>query len=389
MQLNNKYEKIIENSSVGVIFFLPFLMPVAVVCLLLGVVFLFIRERDKVLNLEPKIFKTAIFGIFFATLLSAIFSIDKLISIGGLIGLILCLSVCILLYYNISISKILKALVLSGIIVTTFGIIQYFTHFNLKLKTSLFSITFATEYGISSTFGNPNKFAQYLIMTLPIGIAFVFQSILEKLKWRIFGIVFVVFSIICLYLTKSLTAWIAFLIMLLIFIIILNWKIGIPITALLIAVVLTNTQKIDLIMSKTSSPGSIQLRLDTWREVVIPAFKSHPLTGCGIATYPKIAKNYKGNYRITKGHAHSLYLNLLCETGIIGLTAFIFMIIIFLWISFTHIRNSPLIYGTTLSIIGCMVLGTSSAIIEFLPMALLLWSIIGIGVTITKNSSKI
>ena len=73
-----------------------------------------------------------------------------------------------------------------------------------------------------------------------------------------------------------------------------------------------------------------------------------------------------------------MYIQLLSETGLLGLFAFLFVMGIFL--HHTLVNKSALSYGSALSIIGVLLAGVTGTILEFLPLALLFWTIIGIGV---------
>jgi O-antigen ligase len=379
--MSKGFDEVTEKGILAFIFFLPIFSPLSVLGALVALIFFFIRWREK-LNFRPILFWVTMFVLLFFTFLSAAFSIQKNVSFGRFPFYILSFLLCFMMAKSsISPNKILKVFIMSGIIVTAFGIIQYLTGFNLKIKTDLFSMTFATKKGITSTLSHPNRFAQYLVLGLPL--ATVSFSILKELKWKIGALCFILFSFVCLLLTKSFAGICAVLILILLAVFIKNWKIGVVLALLLSLIYITNEERLGKFVQRFTSLSSMETRFSTWK-VTFSAVKRHPLTGCGLSTFQKIAREYKGDEKIMHGHAHSMYVQLLCETGILGFSVFVFLMIAFLRYSFQ--RGSPISYGCAFSIIGTLLAGLTGTILEFLPLAMLFWTIIGIG--IGENNDK-
>lgn len=67
-------------------------------------------------------------------------------------------------------------------------------------------------------------------------------------------------------------------------------------------------------------------RLNLWRGAIL-IFKDNPINGIGLNNFSEIIGNnpYHKNPMGSKAHAHNNYLQLLAETGIIGLMAFLFL----------------------------------------------------------------
>lgn len=72
-------------------------------------------------------------------------------------------------------------------------------------------------------------------------------------------------------------------------------------------------------------------------------FNAHPFTGIGIgnfdARYSQFIAN--PNFIIAEGHAHNYYINAAAETGIVGLIAYLWLILTGLWISFRAVLRAP------------------------------------------------
>jgi O-antigen ligase len=78
------------------------------------------------------------------------------------------------------------------------------------------------------------------------------------------------------------------------------------------------------ILEPDRNPG-VGMRLSAWRDAV-RLFRSRPIAGTGLGTYDEVTYRLEGTtaepfFRQQGWHAHNVYLHLLAETGILGLTA--------------------------------------------------------------------
>jgi O-antigen ligase len=88
----------------------------------------------------------------------------------------------------------------------------------------------------------------------------------------------------------------------------------------------------------TEANFSILERLAHWQAAAAMA-EAHPWLGVGLGNYSAAYPAYQLlNWPNALGHAHMIYLNVVAETGVIGLMAYLF-----LWI---------VIFGSTLHVIG-------------------------------------
>jgi O-antigen ligase len=72
------------------------------------------------------------------------------------------------------------------------------------------------------------------------------------------------------------------------------------------------------------NPG-VGIRVSAWRDA-LRIFRAHPATGTGIGTFDEFTYRLPDTtadpqFRLNGWHAHNVYLHLLAETGVIGLTA--------------------------------------------------------------------
>ncbi len=368
-------DRIIEKAILIFIFFLPICSPISVIAVIFAIISFLILHKKKP-ELPPSVFWISMSILLFFTFLSALFSIDRRISFSRFPFYLASFLLCFILSRRVASREgILKAFILSGLVVTCFGIIQHITNFNMKISTDFFSMTFSTKGGISSTFSNPNRFAQYLVLLLPL--VFVSLSILKGTKWKMTSVFLLFTSFGCLCLSKSFAGIGAVSILILLTIFLKNWRIGILVLILSVVIIGLNRRGVEDFSNRFTNTSSMEIRLSTWK-VALSGFKKNPVTGSGLSTFQKVAAQYEGDEKIMHGHAHSMYIQLLSETGLLGLFAFLFVMGIFL--HHTLVNKSALSYGSALSIIGVLLAGVTGTILEFLPLALLFWTIIGIGV---------
>ena len=78
-------------------------------------------------------------------------------------------------------------------------------------------------------------------------------------------------------------------------------------------------------------------RIVLWKEA-IAIIKDHPFLGCGLNTYSIVAPKYK----IAEGggiYPHNSYLQMAAETGLLGLGAFLWIIIILFRTSLSNLKK--------------------------------------------------
>ncbi|HML21261.1 MAG TPA: O-antigen ligase family protein [Aggregatilinea sp.] len=94
-------------------------------------------------------------------------------------------------------------------------------------------------------------------------------------------------------------------------------------------------------------------RLAHWQAALNMA-QAHPWLGVGLGSYEAAYNDYRvPSWPRPLGHAHNDYLNLLAETGIVGLTTYLFgwVLIVFWTIRALH-QNDPVLRGLVLGLLG-------------------------------------
>ena len=129
-------------------------------------------------------------------------------------------------------------------------------------------------------------------------------------------------------------------------------------------------------------------RMDVWKGTLKMA-KEHPIIGSGINTFFREYPKYRIDQREGSGHAHNCYLQILAETGILGLMAFLYLLASFFTSVMAFIlknRNNFDFYtGAVLGLLagasGFLMQSFVDTDLYSLPLAVLFWSSVGFAVS--------
>ncbi len=230
------------------------------------------------------------------------------------------------------VSGMLNTALFSGFIVAVIGILQFF-QLDLVFKVSNFTGR------ISSTLGNANFLAGYLILLIPVSMALFFIS--GKLLFKIFHALNTVVLLAALFFTQTLNAWIGLVIGALIFIILFiiyipKYRKVVIISAVILLSVaggLVFSFKPEEALGKLTKFGKFETfaergRWIMWRSAE-EMIKEKPLTGFGAGTYrlhfteveARLLKTpeFEGYSHIITKDAHNDYLQIGAELGLPGL----------------------------------------------------------------------
>ncbi|RLE07824.1 hypothetical protein DRJ00_07430 [Candidatus Aerophobetes bacterium] len=391
MEKERKIDGIIEKSIMIFVFFLPFFSPAAYVGLIVALIFWLRKVGFKgLLDVEPKNFGYALLGLTFAVLLSVIFSVDRLFSLGCFGLYIFYPLICLLMANSagnsIRTEKVLKAIILSGIVVTGFGVFQLLTKFKFELHTHFIDISLSRQGDIASTWGNPNRFAKYLDIVLPL--SFVYFLTQENTRERLLSAILIGLGLICLPFTKCLGGIAAILAGLIVFLTVKNWKLCLVLLIVLSIFVLFKFNWLIGLVNRYASMGP---RIYAWRNVIPSIIKDHPITGSGLGTYVKVSYKYYSGPQAAHTHAHSIYFNYLAEIGILGFGAFLLLIVIFFrrciifFRKYSFFAAKGVVGGCFLSIFSAMVHGTVETFVDHFQLGLLFWLVIGLGIGVMRE----
>lgn len=338
---------------------------------------------------------------------STLFSQDKYTSIfgyptrlnGGLISQFAYFVIFLAGLVNISTQKaktLLVAIVFAAVAVSVWGIPSHFgadpSCFVLtgKLTSSCWQKEFDPTLRIFSTLGQPNWLASYLVLILPVSLAFslfyrqnkakliflaasatiLFAIILTNSRAGLLGLLASLAVFATLLGIKTIKANIKFIIALGAVFVIISALFGTNLASRIKDLVSSQkqatskpTRTATLTQSSLTSGGteSGQIRLVVWRGA-IDIFKSSPLLGTGpetfVSSYYKfrpLAHNQTTEWQFFYNKAHNEFLNYAANTGILGLLSYIAFLTITL-ITIFKLKNITIVQKSVIAgIIGYLI----------------------------------
>ena len=267
------------------------------------------------------------------------------------------------------------------------GIMQIFTgSMDVSwLDTEMFS---DIRVRITSTFDNPNVYATYLLLALPFVPAMFLRKEPQAKKLPL-TVCLILFAV-CLVETWSRGAWLGALVALVLFFLIYSRR-SLPYLLLGGALLPVSTLLLpDSIISRFASIGSASdsssiYRISAWRGVG-RMLGENWLGGIGVGeaafstVYP--AFSYAGIEGIC--HTHNLYLQILSETGVVGLAVFVIVIVLFVQNCFEYIykmRNQGetlVVNAGLVAVVASLIMGLTDHIWYNYRVFLMFWMIIGL-----------
>ncbi len=141
------------------------------------------------------------------------------------------------------------------------------------------------------------------------------------------------------------------------------------------------------VLSRFSGAG----RVGFWGETY-HVFVAAPLFGTGLNTYSKAAERY--NQQWTGYYAHNCYLQMLAETGVVGLGSFLWVVFVLIQTSLATLRKSPLSFysavltGLLAGWVGFLVHSSLDTNFYSTKLADLMWIIMGLMVAVSLLMQK-
>lgn len=238
-----------------------------------------------------------------------------------------------------------------------------------------------------SAFGNPNNFAEIIVLLLPFCAAAFFNA--KGWFKKLFFLATAVPPFIALFLTLSRSSWIGFAVAAIVFTFFKEKRL-IPVLILLgILVFPFLPQSVYRRILSIANPEdtSMLTRLNIYKSV-LPILKEYWFTGLGLGNEPlvKVMRNY---FMFTKGgtilpHSHNLYLQIWFETGIAGILSFLALIgSVFkktmkaIYGSGDRHMKNVLIAGIS-SLSGILVTGLAEYVWFYARVQLFFWGVVGL-----------
>ncbi len=379
--------KIAERSGLLSILLIPISLPIAITALLFSLV-LFLKEKKRsFFMLNNKLLSIIILSVIFSVFLSAVFSINKSKSALSFFVFILYFFV-LFLVKELNKEKVIKALIAGSLIVCLFAVSQIIFNFIPNIKLEILGKIPLSIGGMAIGLQKTNSLPRFFVMVFPLTIVFLKYE--KNTYWRRLGVCFLIIATIVLIPTKPFGAILAFLILFLIFLFLKDWRFGLGFVLLILTPVFIKPDILGELMESTTSYSNIAVRINTWTNFVLPTvLEKNFFTGFGIGCYTQAAKTFTMTMNVMKNHPHSLYFYILAETGILGFISIFSLIFTTLFLSFKNREKNYLYTGIFFAILGFLLEGLITSYLEYIPIGMVAFSVLGLAIQKNKNSEGI
>ncbi|MFA6525243.1 MAG: O-antigen ligase family protein [Patescibacteria group bacterium] len=234
----------------------------------------------------------------------------------------------ILLTKTSYIKRLIYFIVTGSAVVSVVGILE-------QMGYRIFKYT-VLDNGVASTLGHPSFLGGYLVMTIPLTVAIIFFATSKIKKWV--AIILLMLQITVLYFTYTRGAWIALIATaifaaIIILIKLKKKKILYSLIAVMIIVggFLVGTGLLQRVTDYQSGSGALRV---LWAEQAYQAIKESPWLGYGLETQKDVLIRYYsplqgvyGYYNDFADRVHNEFLDSALTTGLIGLAAYLSILI--------------------------------------------------------------
>ncbi|MBQ8758719.1 MAG: O-antigen ligase family protein, partial [Clostridia bacterium] len=187
---------------------------------------------------------------------------------------------------------------------------------------------------VFSTLGNPNNFAEYLVLFMPFAFAFALNR--KKEQGRAYYLAGMCLPLLAILLTYSRSGWIALAIAVAIFVALYDKRL---IPVFIVVGILAIPFIPQNILNRILTIGNLEdtsssYRVDIWTGC-LDMLKDYWFTGVGLGTggFAEIYPAYGVGESYVAPHSHMHFMEMLCELGILGFASYICM-------TFTLIKRS-------------------------------------------------
>lgn len=294
--------------------FLPYIL--AGIVLVLLAIYVVLNKHTRNLMLSYKDSKIMILFLFIILIIPCLFRDGIGITIGVSVGVGMLLAVILGLFLGRVMTPVLYEKILT--LICILSLISTSCAISEKFVISVFDESYSINR-ISAMFFHPNYFGTIIATVIIICAYKVLTN--QGRKWFYYMIAFM--NVISLYLCESMFAWIEIFVGVAVLLMILKkhrllaiWFLALVVGAFTIFVL-----NIDFIPRLSDAEVTTKLRLKIW-EFAVGQIKLSPFIGYGLMSYAY--KSYCSGQIIS--HAHSLYLDVFMNFGMIGTFVFVWFL---------------------------------------------------------------
>ena len=284
-----------------------------------------------------------------------------------------------------------RMLVFAGVAVSMYGVYQYFFYApdntNGWIDSDMFSSISKRVY---STLENPNVLAEYLLLVIPFSYALTLTG--KSWRQKLVFLACTAILLVCMLLTISRGGWVGLIIATALFLILLDSRlilVGIVgLVALYFVLPDVFVERLNSIGNMTDS--STSYRVSIWLGT-LSMLHDYWLSGIGpgTAAFNMVYPAYSFN-TITAPHSHNLFLQIVCDCGIVG-------ILVFLGIILSYFRSvgralfaekdrktRQYLIAAISAVSGFLVQSMTDYSFYNYRVMLMFWIVLGLGVALTR-----
>lgn len=283
--------------------------------------------------------------------------------------------------------NLLKVFAVSAAFVCIYGIAQYVFGWNVNQAWMDEEMFEDIKMRIYSTLENPNVLGEYILLTLPVCISLMWTA-KKALPRIIYGGISLILAL-ALILTFSRGCWLGIMASAAIFITFVAGKLwGLALIALPVVPFVLPESIINRFTSiGDMSDSSTSYRVYIWMGTLL-MLKDFWISGIGPGTeaFTQVYPFYSYN-GIVAPHPHNLFLQIITESGIIGLAAFLLLLFLFfknLVVSFQYFgkgnKFSVVIVGLASAVVGFLLQGMFDNCFYNYRVFMIFWAVLAIGI---------
>ena len=312
--------------------------------------------------------------------LAGLFVINGLVSVGGAESLQVALLYAVFLSAYFLVVNLFRSrawlrkawltLLFSGSLSCAFGITEIFTG---DVNASWVDMkSFSQTVRITGGFENPNVYAEYLLILVLLSFLYLLEQ--KTGKEKIFGLFTLAVLLFCLVNTWSRGAWLGLAVALIVYFLIVDkrspvYLVGVALSAPIVTLLIPKSILARVLSIGNLSDSSVSYRFSVWKGVL--RMLSETLwcgVGTGHSAFSSLYSAFAYGGSVGIRHAHSLYLQIVVEFGIIGFLIVAAVLFIFVQMCFQHFvdarndENKRLPAACVSSVVGLLIMGVTDHI---------------------------
>lgn len=283
--------------------------------------------------------------------------------------------------------NLLKLFAVSALFVCLYGIAQYIFGWNVKQAWMDEEMFEDIKMRIYSTLENPNVLGEYILLTLPVCISLMWTA-KKALPRIVYGGMSLILAL-ALILTFSRGCWLGIMAAAAVFITFAAGKLwGLALIALPLVPFILPESIINRFTSiGDMSDSSTSYRVYIWMGTLL-MLKDFWISGIGLGTeaFTQVYPFYSYN-GIVAPHPHNLFLQIITEAGVTGLTVFLLLLFFFfknLVVGYQHFgkgsKFSVAIVGIASAVVGFLLQGMFDNCFYNYRVFMIFWAVLAIGI---------